>query len=188
MLVTNLDPFQNQGKEREYEPQRDGLRPAMSVSTFLSWLLPGELRGRFWNVKEDLQIVSYEELHSKLWEIVEECSSETLSLLSLTGKNPFIVLWSLLSIVRVYVHHENSVSLYLQKPLPSACLGDNVRGLGTNWLTQWWYFGVFICLFAKELVNYSLEIWNFIHFRGFIINKPMNLKITVRQRILTYIF
>lgn len=66
----------------------------MTISTFLRWLLPQDVKGQFWNVKENLDTVLYEELHSKLWGIIEGWNirrSEILLVLPLTGKNIIIL-------------------------------------------------------------------------------------------------
>ena len=81
----------------------------------------------------------------------------------------FPVFCSLL-VVKVCLYYKNNGrpgnNLYFQNAVTSACYGDNMRENGDSvnidWLSKL-YFGVFICLFAKELLNYSLEIWNLIH-------------------------
>lgn len=99
----------------------------------------------------------------------------------------FPIFWFLL-VVKVCLYYKNS-----GRPgnnIFSECsyfsmYGSNMRENGDSvnidWLSKL-YFGVFICLFAKELLNYSFEIWNLIHFRGFIANKLIKLKSTLRQK------
>ena len=136
----------------------------MTISTFLRWLLPQMLRASFEMWKKVLiQFDMKSRILSSEGSLKDEVSGDLkfcwcyhwLAKTSLF----FPVFWSLL-VVKVCLYYKISGrpgnNLHFQNALTLVCYGSNMRENGDSvnidWLSKL-YFGVFICLFAKELLN-----------------------------------